>query len=552
MRFFNYQGSSMKYKSYAALFLYSTMSINTTNATPSQTIQIKNFNLLSSNSDIKLGSGYFSNGLYPLHNQCLQDMPITATNFQSKIALSYSTDLNQLSKNLNVNINAETGWGKYTSDAATDYIKSIQDDDYSINFNYQNTITMDTSLNTNNYYGESALNQSGTAAYKSSTTSFMTRCGDEYIQTLKMGAVLNVTLQIHFESQLQKKNFETTIKGKLGNIFNASSKISAAIEEKGIHGTIDVLAFQTGGQPSNLSQIFGADNNHHITSCNLAQLEQCTKAIDDIIAYAQASGEWVESGFAKQIQIVNGTLVAESLSPVAIADATLGSYERDFGLSVQSDSSTQEILNARKKLNTLYDTMYSNLQFAESVTQSTAFKYLTNTAQHQIKTLIKTTKENLAFFNSGKAINCFIPGTQNLCPKIVETIEQNMSPIDFSPLDLLRGAYYVNIGRFWPFIFINNDGGSMEMYDVNLVPTQQPTHNLAIIPKADYSYIGFRGGYSDYSAGKHIQYEMSYYGQESLIYYNRISNSYSGNPAWRTCINNKCFKNNYAMEVIPF
>lgn len=552
MRFFNDQGRPMIHRAYATLFFCSTLIITNANASASQAIQVNNFQKLTSNNDIQLGAGYFTSGLYPLHNRCLQDMPIKVSNFQSRIALTYSNDLDQLSKNLNINISTDTGWGKFSSSAAADYIKSIQDDDYSINFNYQNLITMDTSLVTDNFYGTSTLNQGGATAYSNGDDSFIARCGDAYIQNLKMGAVLNVTLRIRFESQLQKKNFEASVKGKLGNIFNASAKISEAVQQKGIHGTIDVIGFQTGGKPNNLSQIFGTNDNHHITSCSLTQLEQCTKAIDDIIAYAQATGEWSDSGFAKQIQVINGTLIAESLSPVAIDDATFGSYESDFGLVVHYKSATREIYDARRKLNSLYEDMNSHLQFANAVIQSAAFKYLNNTIQEQIKTLTKTIKENLNLFNYEKPIHCFLPGLQNNCPEIAKKIEENMKSIDFSSLNLVKGAYYVNIGQVWPFVFVANNYGNMDIYDLGLVPTQQQTLNLNIIPSIDFSYIALRGGYSDSSDGNLTRYDMGYYGPESSVYYNRSTTSYIGTPAWKTCINDKCFKKNYSLEVFPF
>ena len=557
IRFFINPGRIMTYKTYGAVTLLMTMCLSNlaASATPNETILLNHFQTLTANNDIQLGSGYFSNGLYPLHNQCLKEMPIKASNFQSRIALTYSTDLEQLSKNLNININAETGWGKFSSNAAADYVKSIQDDDYSLNFNYQNVITMDTHLDTTDYYGESALNQGGAVAYSMGEDNFIARCGDEYIQNLKMGAVLNVTLRIRFESQLQKKNFETNIKGKIGNIFTASAKIGQVVEQKGIHGTIDVIAFQTGGQPNNLSQIFGADDNHHITSCSLAQLEQCTMAIDDIIAYAQATGVWADSGFSKQIQVVNGALIAESISPVAIADATFGSYENDFGLTIQTKSTSQEVMNARKKLNSLYETMSTHLRFAEAAMQSVAFKFLNNSAQDQIKTLAKTLKGNLTIFNYEKALNCFLPSTQDTCPNIVETITQNMEPVNFSTLNHIRGAYYVNIGRYWPFIFVDNNLGNMDMYDLGLVSPHNTTNDLEVVPNVDFSKIGLRGGYSDYSDQNLTRYYTDFYGEESKISFNNLTNSYLGNPLWKICLNNnknKCYKQIVFLEILPF
>lgn len=555
MRFFNKQGRKMMYKTYVTVFFGSTLYLtNLCAATPPETIQLKKFQSLTANNDIQLGAGYFSGGSYPLHNRCIIDMPIKATNFQSSLAMAYSTDIDQLSKNLNVHVTTETGWGKFSSNAAADYIKSIQDDDYSINFNYQNIITVDTSLATNDYYGESVLNKGGALAYSSGADNFIARCGDQYIQNLKMGAVLNITLRIRFENQLEKKNFDAMMKGKLGNIFNASAKISEAVSQKGIQGTIDIIAFQTGGQPNKLSQIFGADNNHHITSCSLSQLDECTKSIDDIIAYAQATGAWSDSGFAKQIQVINGELIADSLSPVAVADATSGSYENDFGLAVQSKQPTQDTIDARKKLNVLYRDMETKLQFAESVMSSAAFKYLGYAAQDKIRNTAKIIKGNLNIFKYKNAMNCFLPGTQDSCVEITKNIEQEMRSVDSATLYLLKDAYYLIISRNWPVIYSPNSAGSMDIYNIGLAADDGGaiTHNLKLTPSTDYSYISLSGGYSTYSNGIQTRYYMDSYGMEDVVYFNHSTNTYKGTPPWNTCVGGKCSKVYYDMDILPF
>lgn len=540
----------MKIKTYIPLII--TSSLCCANSSPNATIRSHNIHNLTMNNEIQLGSGYFTNALYPIHNQCIKNMPVKITGFRSNLALTHSTNTDTLSKNLNIDLKAKAGWGKFSSNAAAEYIKSIQSDEYSSSFTYHNVITVDTLLDTSEYYGEQALNAGGLAAYQNGTDQFIKRCGDKYVQGIQMGAVLNVTLRIHFASQLEKKNFEASIEGKLGDLFNASAKINSAVNHSRAHGSIDVIAYQAGGSPNYLSGIFGADNNHAITKCNLSQLDECAKAIDDIISYAQATGKWETNGFAKQVQIVNKELVAESLVPVAISEATFGSYESDFGLDSQFKPVSEDILQARKKLNDLFDKINHNYGFAKSLLESTGYKYLSDPAQQRLHSIVRIIESNLALFNSERAIDCFLPGSQEQCKAIADIIEKKIDTTDITPINLLKGAYFVNISRNWPAILVKNNNGSMDFYNTNLIPVGTITHDLKITPSYDFQYVSLGGGYSTYYNGKQTRYYMDYYGIEDILYKNFEEYSYVGSVPWNTCVAGKCSKISYYMEIVPF
>jgi len=256
-----------------------------------------------SDNNITLGNGYLGNAMMPMHTRCLKNMDVSIKDVQSAISLERTSDLSKVSQSLGINLKAKAGWGKFSASAAANYLREIQEDDYTISFTYQNVISGYASLNTSDYYGENALSDGGLAALKKSEDAFIARCGDQYIQGIDMGAVLNVTMRIKFASQEQKKEFEASIEGKFDDIASASAKIQNALKSSGNRSVIDLIAYQTGGQPNNLAQIFGADKEHAIIHCDMEHLDNCAKAMDDVLAYAEATGSWTETGFAKQIKI---------------------------------------------------------------------------------------------------------------------------------------------------------------------------------------------------------------------------------------------------------
>lgn len=506
----------------------------------------------SPQSNIGLGGGFLQNAQLPLYGDCLASKSKIVKSFQKDIKLSHSIDSNQLAKVLNINLEAKSGWGKFSSSAAVDYINRIKNDDYSLSFNYQSVVYGNVALDISDYYGVNALNAGAAAAYNSSPDDFIKRCGDSYIRQMDLGAVLNVTMRIRFSTQEQKKKFEASFEGKMGDVISASANVKKEIERSHFKGTIDVIAFQAGGNPGHLDRIFGLDQEHHIVRCNLTNLDACAKAIDDVINYAQANGRWSEIGFSNQIQLKKGRIEADSLIPINLNEATISSYSDDFGLDIARVIPSIETFQARERLNKLYDHNSEMASFAKAVTHSAGFSHLTEKRKKELGDLTVTLQANLGVFKDGKSLDCFLPSTQHTCKNIVDDIEAALTPVDYHQFELLKGAYYVNMNYNWPLLFIRKPGGDMSIFNTDLIDVGVETNGLKLTPSYDYSYISLGGGYTTYSKGIQTRYYMDYYGTEDLVYQNSNGIGYIGNIPWNTCVNGTCYKAYYAMEIIPF
>lgn len=506
----------------------------------------------ASNSDISLGSGFLNNAMIPMHNRCIKNMDVSFKDVRSSISLERSDNLTKIGDILNVNLKAKAGWGKFSVKAAANYMNDIKENDYSINFTFINTIFGHASLDTSEYYGEDALSAGGVAALRKSPDAFIARCGDQYIRSVDMGAVLMATIKIKFTDQNQKKQFSANIKGKIGDVLKASGKINSELANNYAGAEIEVVALQLGGQPNYLSQIFGSNEEHAAIHCDMEHLDNCTKAMDNILDYAQANGAWKETGFAKQINIIDGKVQAESLSALNLSDAGIGSYNEDFGIDINLKPLTTEAGYARLKLNNLYDQHEEKANFAQSVLHSKNFSRLSSVTQEKLKKIARTLESNLNLFSTEHAMDCFLPSTQDLCPLIVEKIKQQIIEIDTSELDLLKDAYYFNINYKWPFVMVKTLDKGYVFYNLNLQPANTTTHNINIIPGIDFSYLVPSGGYSYYDGGKQTRYYFDYYGTEDFVYKNYLNFEYTSNVPWNTCINGVCSKYYVNVQLLPF
>jgi len=256
--------------------------------------------------------------------------------------------------------------------------------------------------------------------------------------------------------------------------------------------------------------------------------------------------------FQKSLKIVDGKMVADSLATIGLQGANIGTYNLDFGLPVSLKETTEEIKVARLELNQLYDKHSSQASFAKSVMNSTALSHLSSRAQDKLKGISRVIDSNLELFQSEHAMNCFLPGTQETCPKIVKNISTQITEADTATLNLLRGAYYFNVNYNWPTLLVRNEQGAMDVYLTDLTPAGTVTHDLKVTPSIDYGFVSLGGGYSTYSSGVQTRYYMDNYGAEDLIYKTYNSSEYAGTIPWNTCVGGRCSKVLYNMVLIPF
>ena len=486
--------------------LFFTAIISTFNCTPYASNE-----LFSPDKNARLGVAYLNSSRMPMHNVCIKTDKIKLGVVQKTVTLSYINNIHTLARNLNINLDAKAGWGRFSASSEVDYIKSVQESNHSLSFSYQGLVMASLNVDSSDYYKTSALNSAALAAYNEGPDSFILRCGDSYIQRLDLGAILSVTMRLNFASSLQKKTFQAKINGGFGDIFKASARTKQIVEENKLKGSIDVIAFQKGGDPNRLDMIFGSNAEHNIISCDIQHIDNCTRAINDIIDYAQSRGAWNNIGFSEQVKIVDNKLVANSLFPINIEDATIGNYSDDFGLTIPEVVPNEEVVAARIRLTELYDNYADNLNFYNSIKDGPAYSHLSFSAQQELSVLADQLRINMSYFTNGKALNCFLPAYLNDCPKIADNIEMLVNKdIDFKKLAALKGAYYLNFGRSMlnnPQILVPRKNGTYSVYDINIDPLPdtkgsfqlQTTHDYsAIIPNGSFDKIGQNGVITNY------------------------------------------------------
>ena len=151
---------------------------------------------LMQNEVVTPGHGYSTDKqmISPIACYNARVLPITHTS--SIVHFDQGMGFQDLQKALHVDVSAKASIGMFSSSLHVDYMKSVQDTDYSLSVNYYQYIEAEIAMETG--FGEAAvLTADGMRAYQGGTNSdFGLICGDKFIDSYKSGATLVLGMKI--------------------------------------------------------------------------------------------------------------------------------------------------------------------------------------------------------------------------------------------------------------------------------------------------------------------------------------------------------------------
>jgi hypothetical protein len=253
-------------------------------------------NLLSNNYETPVRVGYGFDGRTGMSNgySCLANSddpnsisisnPEGTVNFSSNVSSSLVSDL------LSVHVDGNLNIGVFSASVAASYARDAVDTRNTLNFNYFQTIGADAIYNLHNVIGNDILSKSAQNLLASGMDKFTSICGDSVIQSAKVGAVLVVDVAIQFSSSSLKQKFEGSANGSFLGIGSVAGKFTDEQDNLTKGATLLVKAYQRGGDPTKLANIFGnpdPQGSYNIVKCGPKDIQRCQDMINDIISYAQ-------------------------------------------------------------------------------------------------------------------------------------------------------------------------------------------------------------------------------------------------------------------------
>lgn len=400
---------------------------------------------LKNRGAIMPGAGYSHDSEQVPSNICFNTKINAVTSQQGSIKLSSAISFDELQKQLHANVSANFGIGRFSAKAEADYLRTIQDLDYSLSLNYYEILFNEVSLQLNGT-GENILTPHGIDIYKNANRYFNILCGDDFISSFQQGAMLLMGINIRFTSHLDKKQFNASARASFGNIIDAATQIQNYSQQYHLRGSVIIEAFQKGGDPSQLSKILSNDPNgaFYMLTCDLQHMESCVKAANGLLMYAVQD-------FPKQISFKTGE--EKNLVPLGTGFIKHDPID-EYGLQPPDSLVTQEVIADRKTLAKLLDENQYYQQKLNEFLYGYPVPYATDTHLYQqTLKLYKLVNQNIDAIMASTnpddgALKCY--NHPSLCHHTLNTIVSKLYTITEQDLAYLKP--FANVVRlsFWP------------------------------------------------------------------------------------------------------
>lgn len=298
----------------------------------------------SNGGNIRAGIGYSNDAQQVALQPCFNATIGSYGKKESTVSLSTSLDFEKISHALNIDITSSGKIDKFSSEAEMNYFRSIKNESFSYSLNYYQYFNNNPDIVVHGQ-GLDALNDDAKAIYGKNPY-FGLICGDEYFTSFKQGAELIMSLNIHFTSSEQEQKFDAKFKGSFSDIITASGAIKDFVTQENMSGTVDIQAYQKGGDPVQLAQILRSKDpsgSYYVLTCSLKRMDDCTKAANGLLAYASDI-------FPTQFNVDD----QKGLVPLGIGFSETRPIEF-LGLKPAESLLTPQILQERKLLSTELD-----------------------------------------------------------------------------------------------------------------------------------------------------------------------------------------------------
>lgn len=375
------------------------------------------------------GLGFSSDTQQITNAQCYN--VINSTNSPTTtIKLQEAMSFHDLENTFGISVDVGLNFGVFSGGSTTSYLRQMQEKDYSLSLNYYEVASAEIKLEAAGYGTNGFLNDIGKAIYNNGTNKYFGLvCGDQYVTSYQVGAVLALGININLESNYQKKQFISASGGSFGDIFSASTSIENIVQSLSLNGEITLNAFQIGGEPQYLSSILKTNStgDYYSTSCNLQNMNDCVQAANGLLTYATKN-------FTNQFSFNP----ANNLFQIQY----LFQYQPIEYLGVTPPPSliTPEVTSARKNLaNALFENQYYQQKITELYasypeinTSSGSKTQFSDNFNTQIQNLLNVVQSNLNLLTNSddpemNPINCY--NQPQACPEIANNILSNLQPI---------------------------------------------------------------------------------------------------------------------------
>lgn len=339
----------------------------------------------------------------------------------------------QIEDALGVEISSPISYDRFLLTPAINYAKNLKQTEYSISSVFYSKYTLPTKVYEHSELGEAMLNDFGLDIYEKYPEDFIRICGDSVIKEMQMAAVFIAHIKVISASKTQHNNFISKINDKIPEMDKVMLEYSNIADIMGGQGTIEISAFQIGGDHTQLSEIFGSGHNdqYGAVKCSFDNSDACKDVVRDILAY--------EKKFSSQLKENPEGGVVTGLVPLKVSDFLFSAQLREYTVD-------EEHTAYRKYLSQQHDKLLQREEVLEKITSSNIVKgNISSSAFQKLGENLNKVKNLINELEDGNigAIQCYKPDGD--CRKVVRNTKKGEDLLDNDFLNSFSVTYNVEI-----------------------------------------------------------------------------------------------------------
>lgn len=211
-------------------------------------------------------------------------------------------------------VSAKVGISIFSLEADVSYLKEIKDTEMAMSINYYQFVQSEMTMETG-YGPAGVLTMDGMRAYgpvDNPNPRFGLICGDKFIGSFKVGANLLFSMKLQFQSYSDKSAFQMKLGAKFSSFLSISTDIQNIATTTRIYGKVEIMAYQSGGNPAELAKILNSTcgSSYCAATCDMLRMSDCMGAVNGLFKYAS-------SNFPNQVNLND----PKTLSPFSIGFA---------------------------------------------------------------------------------------------------------------------------------------------------------------------------------------------------------------------------------------
>jgi hypothetical protein len=205
---------------------------------------------------------------------------------RAEVSIDASMTYEQLTKDLEASAGADFKLGFFTANASSEFARNAASSRLSAAFIYRAKYQLPNRIF---IYPQPPFTPIAQGLLDGRDfAGFRELCGNRYVREHRREGKVYIAVRLDFGTEADKTTFSADVSLGIG-ILNLKGKIKDVVAQHGLSGSVEIRAFQMGGDVTQLLGIFAQFGSEAVGRCSFEDLSKCDTLLGSLVQYASGS-----------------------------------------------------------------------------------------------------------------------------------------------------------------------------------------------------------------------------------------------------------------------